>query len=199
MRLLGDKFLCGWKNIEKAEFAGRSTRHFTEAPAMNVNTCSGHKNVQMFFLTADGRVLHCLPGYWQPEYFLAEAKLALELDAIYRDEKLSKADKNDRFMMKHLARIKSSDKKLRYGSQLQGFDVHIEKRKKSDFTRTEGPLKGGMKTVDQVMHERMAALPFVRFDRFDIPKYVDFGQKHYAYHLGKHDKQSKKHKVDLSN
>lgn len=192
LQLLHDRFVLGWINIEDRPWAGKSTRHDTAAPAKTVNTCSGHKNVQLFFLTTDGRVVHCLPGFWAAEDFLAQAKLAQQLNAVYCDPKLSRADKNEKFMLAHLEQFKQHEHALRYGSQLQGFDVHIEKKRQgTDFVREEGPLKGGMKTTDQVIHERLAGMPFVSFERFDVGRFTNFGQKHYAYHLGDHRKSVK--------
>ena len=51
----------------------------------------------------------------------------------------------------------------------------------ADFVRRDGFVVGGMKSVDQVMHERMAARPFMELARFDVVRYVDFGQTHYSY------------------
>ncbi len=192
--MLKTKFLCGWKDISGARYAGTSTRHQTGAPAQLVNTCSGHKNVQMFFMTSDGTLLHCVPGFWQPKNWLMEAKLALSLNKLYHNKRLSIVQRNDAFLKAHLSHHRDAHTSgLRYGSQLQGFDVSKERHNpNSDFNRTSGPLKGSMKTVDQVVHERLAARPFMTFETFDIAAFVEFGNSDYRYHLGKHDRVAKR-------
>jgi len=46
-----------------------------------------------------------------------------------------------------------------------------------------GGLKASdMKTVDQVVHERMARRPFVTYEDFDVASYVDYGQLRYDKH-----------------
>ena len=56
--------------------------------------------------------------------------------------------------------------------------------------------KGKLKTADQVMHERMAALPYIKFERFNVKKYIDMGLKRYKYDYGipGKDKYAKKNK-----
>jgi hypothetical protein len=83
---------------------------------------------------------------------------------------------------------------MRTRSHLQGFDEKKERRKgESDFklepgqqptvTLTNRGLKlSDMKTVDQVVHERMAKRPFVPYEDFDVAAYVDYGQLRYDKH-----------------
>ena len=70
---LNRHFVCAWKNIKGANaWVGTSNTHLPANPAIEVTNCAGHHNVQMFFLTSDGRVLHGLPGYWNPRHFVEE-------------------------------------------------------------------------------------------------------------------------------
>lgn len=183
---LGTRAVIGWDNIEEtAKYAGTSTRHQTGAPAKNINTCSGHRNVQMFVCSSDGRVLVCVPGYWQPEDLIAQFELADRLNTIYMDPKRSMVEKNEAFMAEHMRMVTEASRELRQGSQLQGFDVHKEVHKKgSPFHREAGAQKHKLKTVDQVVHERMAGLPFMQLEKFPTGTFVDFGQTDYRYHLG---------------
>ena len=87
---LDANFVRGWINIEgKTPYAGKSNTHLPGYPAKSVYNCSGHHNVQMFFLTSDGRVVHSLPGYWAPQYFMEEARLAVQLAKLYYAKNLS--------------------------------------------------------------------------------------------------------------
>ena len=179
-------FVSGWRNIAGSEdYAGTSNKHLPNYEAMTVTNCSGHHNVQMFFMTSDGKVLNCLPGYWNPKAFLSEAKFAVALNRLYEKKNVSIAKRNETFLDAHLKKAFSSDSKLQKQSKLQGFDVrNIEKRKESDFKRQEGFIDSGLKTTDQVLHERMAERPFIPFEMFDTAKFIDMGRKKYKYNKG---------------
>ncbi|MCH2579694.1 MAG: hypothetical protein MK133_00665, partial [Planctomycetes bacterium] len=58
------------------------------------------------------------------------------------------------------------------------------KNNTSDFTRgSKGFVKGG-KLGAQVVHERMAARPFVPFEKFDAHEFTKLGIKRYKYDFG---------------
>jgi hypothetical protein len=178
-KALSNDFECGWRNIRDEPYAGTSSTHKRTVQAVSTTNCAGHHNVQMFFMTPRGRVLHCLPGFWGPEALLKEIQLAKDLFKIYRNEKLSRVEKNSRFLDRHLEHALAHDAKTQRASHLQGFDVHaMRKRKGSDFRRG----KHGMKGTDQVVHERMAERPFVSFKSFDIAAFVDMGLKAFDSH-----------------
>ena len=93
MKYLNKNFVSGWENIKgQTPYAGTSNTHQPSYDAKTVSNCAGHHNVQMFFLTSDGKVIHCLPGFWSPKYFMHEAKLAVDLARIYYKKK-SKGEK----------------------------------------------------------------------------------------------------------
>jgi hypothetical protein len=73
-------------------------------------------------------------------------------------------------------------------SHLQVFDAKHEVRDKdSDFKAQPGDYRrpfrlaknNNLKTTDQVMHERMAERPFVRYEEFDIEEFTDYGKHRY--------------------
>jgi hypothetical protein len=186
MDFLGRNFVVGKKNIKgKTNYAGSSNTHLPTNAAMWVNNCSGHHNIQMFFLTADGRVLHCLPGYWGPKHFLEEAELAVELAKLFYAKDLSAAQRNEKYLNLHLGHAFEHAQELVGASHLQGFDrKYLEEKDGGDFKREKGFITSGLKTPDQVMHERLAEAPYVAFDSFDVKGFIDMGITHYKYDHG---------------
>ncbi|WP_372368951.1 hypothetical protein [Candidatus Uabimicrobium sp. HlEnr_7] len=189
-------FVCGLRNIaNKTTYAGTSNKHLPSYEAVTVTNCSGHHNVQMFFMTKDARVVNCLPGFWNPDAFLSEVKLATSLNKLYHSSRVSISKRNELFLDAHLEKAFLSDKKLHKQSKLQGFDVkNIEKRSESDFKRDSVFVDTGLKSSDQVLHERMAERPFLPFEMFDTAQYIDMGRKKYKYNKGvpEHDKKMAK-------
>jgi len=180
--------VCGWTNIEHEPYAGKSNRHHPGDACKTINNGAGARNVQTFFLTPDGRVLNCLPGFWSPVDWLAEATLAYDLAAVLGNRAISTAERNEKFLAAHLARITDARPGIEQESQLQPFDKPVETSKQgSDFARAPGLAvhHGDAKSVYQVFHERMAERPYLPFERFDIAKYVDMGGEHYSYHAGR--------------
>ena len=53
-------YVVGYKNITGASYAGKSGKHDTTAPAVYTTNGAGPHNVQLFFLSPDGVVIHCL-------------------------------------------------------------------------------------------------------------------------------------------
>ena len=197
-------FVCSWKNIKgQTPYAGTSNTHMPENPAMEVTNCAGHHNVQMFFLTSDGRVLHCLPGYWNPKHFVEELDVATELAKLYYRKDISVVERNNKFLDIHLRHAVEHSAEMREASAHQGFDrMNLEKRESSDFQRKEGFVKG-LKRPDQVIHERLAETPFAPLASVDVKKLIDMGQRQYSYDYGIPGKgpsyESKKTRVSGSN
>jgi hypothetical protein len=183
---LNRHFVCAWKNIKGADaWVGTSNTHQPSNPAIEVTNCAGHHNVQMFFLTADGRVLHGLPGYWNPRHFLKEVDLAIELAKLYYRKDVSAAERNATFLDLHLRHALEHPAEVREASHHQGFDkMNLEKRFESDFHRKDGFIASGLKTPDQVLHERLAATPYRPFASFNVRQFVDMGQRQYSYDHG---------------
>ena len=175
---LSKNFVCGWRNIQGVEtYAGKSHDHAVASNALHTTNGAGGHNVQMLFVAPSGNVLHCLPGYWDPDGFVHEVDFILEL-AKLESSGLSLLEKRDQFQLAHLNHAAHHSEQVVRDSSLQGFDkMREEKTNGSDFRRkTDGAV---MRTVDQVMHERMARRPLLNMSRFDIENVVDYGTRFY--------------------
>lgn len=178
LKLLHDHFVCGWRNISGVEaYAGKSHSHPVKSTALHTTNGAGGRNVQMLMISPTGNVLHCIPGFWNPKQLLEELQLGLELLEIDLSDK-SLAEKRDEFLLSHLNHAANHSRKTVGDSHLQGFDKKRESdQKETDFRRkTDGSV---VRTVDQVMHERMAKRPLFSFEKFDIGAVVDYGTRFY--------------------
>lgn len=185
IKLLKTSFVSGWTNIKgKRSYSGTSNTHHPHYRAVSTSNCAGHHNVQMFFMTPGGRVVHCLPGFWTPGAFLAEAQLAIKLARLFADPKRTIVEKNRQYLDLQLKHALKHSSNLRCASKLQSFDAWELRRKgNSDFQRKAGFTKAGMKFADQVVHERMAARPFLPFEKFQVASFVAMGTKNFDAHL----------------
>ncbi|MBI4244714.1 MAG: hypothetical protein HY606_11545 [Planctomycetes bacterium] len=179
-------------DISNARYAGKSHGHSTEAPATKVYNGSGARNVQTFFLTNDGKVLHCLPGYWDADSLKHEISFAMELNKIYKNKMLKPEKKDQLFKKYHEAHFDTHSRITTINSKLQNFDMkYVMKNNISDFIK-QNPDEKEMhekpynfhydqyfKTVDEVMHTRMAERPFKSFPEFDTANYVNIGTRFY--------------------
>ena len=170
-------FVCGWHDIKNEPWCGVSGRYDPDNGAAWTTNGAGPHNIQLFMLAADGMVLHCLPGYWETHDLAGEIKLAGELNRVWTDASLSREQKDQKFRDLHLQHLKDHPKELVARSQLQGFDKKFEEKRKNVSTCFS--KDGAVKTTDRIMHERMAARPFVAFEAFDVEKYVDYGRQKY--------------------
>ncbi len=195
IRTLNREFVCGFKNIKDEPYCGKSGKHDPNTPAVVTTNGAGPHNVQIFILNADGIVLHCLPGFWTPDDLLYELQFAQALNRLWKEPQLSREAKDKRFTAANLLHAAHHSLAMRSRSKLQGFDEKKERRKsESDFKVQPGQKptvlvtnRGGlkvsdMKTVDQVVHERMAQRPFLPYEEFDVASYVDYGQLRYDKH-----------------
>src|SRR5437016_1359365 len=89
MSVLKNQYICGYKNITGASYAGKSGKHDTSAPAVVTTNGAGPHNVQMFFLSPDGHVLHCLLGYWAPNDLILEMRFANNQWKLWQNASLS--------------------------------------------------------------------------------------------------------------
>lgn len=215
---LRDRFVCVWRNIAGREaYAGQSNKHGAANAAVETTNGAGHHNVQMLLCAPEGRILHVLPGYWDPAALRHELDFALDLLALDRESNLPAREKKERFSRAHLDHIAThAQQGISERSRLQPFDAAHEARKPASdfFLKTEAghrsaqggsgaaapedPPRGAaprtvpraqvmrpLKTVDQVIHERMAKRPFVRRKDFDVASLIDMGIRHYdAYNDG---------------
>jgi hypothetical protein len=211
IRTLNRQFVCGFRNIKDEPYCGKSGQHDPNTPAVLTTNGAGPHNVQIFVLASDGTVLHCLPGFWNPADLLYELKFAQSLNRIWTDTQLSQEKKEKRFKEANLQHALAHPLDMRTRSHLQGFDEKKERGKgESDFrvgpgqqptvTVTRRGLKlSDMKTVDQVVHERMANRPFVAYDDFDVAAYVDYGKLRYDKHENDPNRGKGRKVMGLSN
>jgi hypothetical protein len=163
--------------------------------AVNTTNGAGPHNLQMFFLSADGTVLHCLPGYWNPDDLVQEMTLADQLNTVWQNPKLTRAAKNALFTQMQLGHIKEHSQEMTARSQLQRFDQSFElsHAATSDFVVNSGGVQsamvgwagacaGQLKTTDVVLHERMAVRQFLPFQNFDVAVFSNYGTQHYDKH-----------------
>ena len=174
---LKSKFVCGWRDIKDEPWCGVSGRYDPDNGAAWTTNGAGPHNIQLFMLSADGTVLHCCPGFWESHDLATEIKLAEDLNKVWLDSSLSRADKDQKFREMHHRHLAGHSSEMVGRSQMQGFDKKFEEKRKeiSDCFMKDGSAK----TTDRIMHDRMAQRPFVAFEKFDIEKYTDYGRQKY--------------------
>lgn len=187
--LLKSKFICGWRDISGERYCGKSGSHAATNPAAITTNGAGPHNTQLFILASDGTVLHCLPGYWNPTDLALEIALAEKLNAVRTDASLSTDAKNAKFSELHLAHLAAHPQAMIDRSVMQGFDKKFENKRaaRSDCLirddsrdhRRPSRKPDEFKTTDWIMHERMAARPFLAMTAFDTQAYVDYGRPKY--------------------
>lgn len=170
-----------------------SGRHTTFGNATNTTNGAGPKNLQLFMLSSDGTVLHCLPGFWNSRDLVYEMVFAAQLDELYKDRSLSRVDKASKFRQLQMAHTKEHSNAMKRRSRMQGFDQQYEAKNRLTTTDTirdinlvKASLQSGshipghaFKTTDQILHERMASRPFIHYTRFDVAKFSDYGKPIY--------------------
>ena len=191
--MLKNDFVCGYKDIENKRYAGSSRKHAPDGQAVETTNGAGPHNIQMFVMTPDGIVLTALPGYWCAQDLTEELALAERLNDVWKDPNLSREEKNQQFRAMQIQHLSEHSKAERRRSAMQHFDVAYEEDrfKTSDvFNRTLINPKtldsksmnlppNAVKTCDVIMHERMAARPFVAYSDFDVAAFSDYGKPMY--------------------
>ncbi|PWU01071.1 MAG: hypothetical protein C5B53_03280 [Candidatus Melainabacteria bacterium] len=176
---LNKYFVCGVRDITGESYAGASGRHDNFGNAIVTTNGAGPHNIQIFMLAADGTVLNCLPGYWSTQDLYQEISLAYQLNQIWQNQSLSVGDKQTYFRTMQLAHIQHHSPAMSRRSRMQGFDLQYEKEHRPNSDFFSGYPNGRAKTVDVVMHQRMAARPFVAYEHFDVANYCDYGKPMY--------------------
>lgn len=190
--MIQTKFVAGWHNNITEKYVGESHGYTCEQTAVGTTNGAGPRNVQIFVLAADKTVIHALPGYWHPEDLASELTLALDLHAVWTDASLTRAQKDAIFTERQLDRAANPPAALRARSRWQGFDRKNEQKRlesgieRDTFLRdAEGQVlldkqgEPAIKPVDQLVHERLAARPFVAYADFDVPVFFDYGRAYY--------------------
>ncbi len=181
--MLKKHFVVGWKNIRRADFVGSSHGYTCEEAAVGTTNGAGPRNTQIFVLAPDGVVLHCLPGFWHPEDLAYELDMARVIYRLWKDKR-SKQDKRSMFARFHRRAIRTQPRAMIARSGWQGFDASNERKRlewgpRDTFYYDENNKPGKMKPLSVLVHERMAARPFVSFSKFDTEKFIDYGRPYY--------------------
>lgn len=167
----------------KEPYAGDSGRHKPNETAIDTTNGAGPHNIQLFVLTPDGTVLHCLPGYWNSADLAFELEFAERLGRIWNDHTLSRQQKNDLFARAQKDHIRLHPREMSERSKMQHFDVAVEVEKKGDALQTnadrDAPAEERVKSTDCLMHERMAKRPFTAYAAFDVAAYSNYGSHFY--------------------
>jgi hypothetical protein len=188
---LKNHFVCGYRNIIGEKYAGNSGTHGTRGNAVDTTNGAGPHNIQMFVMNPDGTVLHCLPGYWNPQDLTTELTFARQMNSLYLDNSISPADKLTAFRSMQINHIHQHSPDMVARSKMQSFDMkHEAHRTNSDAVKYHvvddgswGPgVESAFKTTDEIMHERMAKRPFLAYDKFDVGAFADYGTSTYDKH-----------------
>lgn len=159
---------------------------------MDTTNGAGPHNLQMFVLTPDGTVLHCLPGYWHSQDLASELKFAEKINDVWKDPSLTKEQKRAKFSELNLEQITMEPPGMSKRSHMQGFDLQYEAKNRPNSGFFKDPYlvdrqtgktpPTNVKTVDVVMHERMAERPFLAYSNFDVADYSSYGKNEYDKH-----------------
>lgn len=196
LELLKDEFVLGARNIEKDDHVGMSKGYKMTQTAVGTTNGAGGRNVQICVLSTDGTVLHVLPGFWHSEDLIDELEFALTLHELYRDENRTREAKEKMFQAMHRAKVRRLSDETRARSRWQGFDVWYEVRRAQTEPRDTVELDENgkpvldahgqvrIKPICDLVHERMAARPFLAFEDFDMEAFVDYGRPYYDNNSG---------------
>jgi hypothetical protein len=187
--MLKHDFVCGFRDITGEPWCGVSGQYDADDGAVWTTNGAGPHNIQMFVLAADGTVLHCLPGYWESHDLADELGFAQKVGKVWQNTSFSREQKDARFAAMNLEHVKQHSQETVARSEMQGFDKKFEARRAA---RSDCILRPGMpapryrprkddefKTTDQIVHERMAARPFVPYAQFDVERFTDYGRQKY--------------------
>lgn len=183
--MLKSDFVLGWKNIIKEDYVGESHGYSKEQTAVGTTNGAGPTNTQMTILSPDGTVLHCLPGFWHPKDLAVELKFAKKLLKLWNDESKSDADKKKEFSKLQLDEVKNHSTEMTARSGWQGFDKSNEMKRAKQGPRDtfvanpDSNKKPVLKTINVLIHDRMATRPFLKWEDFDIGKFSDYGRPYY--------------------
>lgn len=177
-----------------------------ESNAVTTTNGAGPHNVQLFMLSEDGTVLHCLPGYWDPNDLQSELELAQKLNSLWLDHSITTDQKIAAFKRYQTEHLAGHSPQMQARSHLQGFDAkyiaaHAQLMPEciaqpallascvSNCSSGGGGGSGmkesmhvpmeAFKTTDAIMHARMAKYPFVHYENFDTAAYTNYGTHYY--------------------
>ena len=203
--MLRSDFEVGWFDIRREDYVGYSSGYSYKAHcAVGTTNGAGGHNVQIFVLSSDKVVLHALPGFWAPEDLARELRFAKVLHRLWQDDSRTLAEKRDMNRRLQIRELRSHPAGMYARSAWQGFDALAESARHKQGARdtslgVEAPALPStvagvlrqlsmqrvgsagtlMKPLNVLVHERMAARPFLAFDDFDTQEFVDYGRLYY--------------------
>lgn len=189
---LDSRFILAHSNIEKEEHVGLSHGYSPSQSCVGTTNGAGGRNVQFLILSADETVLHALPGFWHAEDLVPELQLAFEINRLYLDENKTDEQKGKMFSMLHKTHMRRYGPAAKRRGQWQGFDRWVEMKRvqfeeRDTFRKTaSGELE--LKSVPEVIHDRMLQRRFKKLADFDLEKFVDYGRSFYDNNRGEKGK-----------
>ena len=186
--MLKSDFVVGWRNIITEKYVGESFGYTCDQTSVGTTNGAGPHNVQIFVLSPDLTVLHALPGFWHPQDLAQELEFSKTLYRLWNDEGRSRQEKDALFAQMQLAEFKNHSKSTTIRSSWQGFDARNEQKRRGAgkvrdtfLTSADGSVRERrgrprMKPLNQLVHERMAQRPFVKFEDFDVAVFADYGR-----------------------
>ena len=93
------------------------------------------------------------------------------------------------FSRMQLAALRAQPAAMTARSGWQGFDINNERKRleygpRDTFYYDAAGKPKGMKPLNVLVHERMAARPFVAMSRFDTEAFIDYGRPYYDNNMG---------------
>ncbi len=188
MELLDERFVLGARNIERESHVGTSHGYSPSDTAVGTTNGAGGRNVQILVLAADRTVVHALPGFWHAEDLLAELRLALDLHKLWRDDEVSREQKLAMFPLLHRSHLRRHGAAAERRGGWQGFDQAHELMRAQNETRDtvirEGDAPPRLKSIPQLVHDRLLARPFKKLADFGMESFVDYGRPFYDNNAG---------------
>lgn len=191
MEMLQDRFVLGSRNIEREGHVGLSHGYACDQTAVGTTNGAGGRNVQIVVLAPDDTVLHALPGFWHAEDLLAELRLALDVHRLYADEALQPAQRRTMFELLHRSHLRRYGEAATTRGDWQPFDRSFElaraDKEVRDTVRVGADGKRQLKSIPELVHERMLARPFRKLADFGMEAFVDYGRPYYDNNMGLDD------------
>lgn len=193
INFIDSRFVLAHRNIHKDEHVGMSNGYKPTQSAVGTTNGAGPRNVQFLILAADETVLHALPGFWHATDLIPELQLAFEINRLYLDETKSDHDKERMFLMLHRTHMRRHGKEAARRGQWQGFDrwAEVQRVKKTGYRDTFKKDANGelvLKSVPEVIHDRMQSRRFKKLADFDLETFVDYGRAFYDNNRGERGK-----------
>lgn len=188
MELLQDRFVLATRNIEREGHVGLSHGYACDQTAVGTTNGAGGRNVQILVLDDDLTVLHALPGFWHAADLLPELRLALDVARLHDEERMPAATKQRMFTAMHRAHVAQHGAGAELRGAWQSFDERHEleraRKERRDTARYDAAGNPVLKTIPDLVHERMAARPFRKLADFEMEAFVDYGRPFYDNNAG---------------